>query len=88
MRMLAAVALFSGLLVAGTASYADDAAAPAAPKKKQHKICRDVERSGSHIPKTTCKTKDEWAAFETGGADADGVQPGSRSFDGAGKGVQ
>ncbi len=87
MRMFAAVALFSGLVVMGTASYADDAA-PAAPKKKQHKICRDVERSGSHIPKTTCKTKDEWAALENTGADADGTQPGSRSFDGAGKGVQ
>ena len=87
MRMLAAVALFSGLLVVGTASYADDATAPAAPKKKQHKICRDIERSGSHIPKSTCKTKDEWAKFEAGGEDAEG-EAGSRTFDGAGKGVQ
>lgn len=87
MKMLAAVALFSGLLVVGSASHADDAAAPAAPKKKQHKICRDIERSGSHIPKTTCKTKDEWAAFDASGADGDG-EAGSRSFDAAGKGVQ
>lgn len=88
MRMFAAAVLFSGLMAVATASYADDAAAPAAPKKKQHKICREIERSGSHIPKMTCKTKDEWAALDAAGGEGDGNQPGSRSFDGAGKGVQ
>ncbi|MBV9930574.1 MAG: hypothetical protein JO013_06495 [Alphaproteobacteria bacterium] len=43
---------------------AKPAAAPqgAEKPKKEPKICRTDTRSGSHIPKTTCKTAKEWAA--------------------------
>ena len=56
--------------VAGaTHSFAQDAtpSAPAGPETKPakvHKICRQDVATGSIMPRTTCHTKEDWAAID------------------------
>lgn len=62
MSMLLAVAL----LTAPAADVPQDVAPPtesgtaAAKPKKAKKICHTVDKPGSHIPATVCRTQEEW----------------------------
>jgi hypothetical protein len=65
----AAVALaFAAPVLADDArSGNSSAAAPSAPEKpaKEKKICRRDADTGSYIPHSICRTKEEWQAADT-----------------------
>jgi hypothetical protein len=55
------------IAVAGTtATLAQEtpAAAPDVKPAKPHRVCRQDVATGSIMPRTTCHTKDEWAAID------------------------
>jgi hypothetical protein len=55
-----------------TTAVAESANPPATKPAKPKKICRSVERSGSRLSKSVCKTAEEWATDESNdGAKAD-----------------
>ena len=76
-RSLVACAL---LMVCGSPAMAQDhATAQAAPSTlklvKERKVCREDIITGSHIPRTTCRTKAEWTKIDaTNRAEVDRLQ--------------
>ena len=51
---------------------------PAKPKKV-HRICRDIQKPGSHIETSVCKTAAEWAGTDAASSgDVDAGIPGNR----------
>jgi hypothetical protein len=63
MRMLVALAL-AGLVAAPAV-----AAGQPAGKKKEHKICKEVGRTGSNLPLRVCRTPTQWADNQAAQAD-------------------
>ena len=88
-----ALCLGSGALaLAGSASAGTSApttatpattvvSAPRAKTKKPQRVCRERQRSGSHLSNIVCKTAEEWAALQSEVDDQDeyGV-PGNRAM--------
>jgi len=60
------VALMAGVMLAGQpVMLTEDQAQTTTPvPKKEKKICRREEVTGSMFPKTTCHTKAEWSAID------------------------
>jgi hypothetical protein len=63
MRILITLALAG--LVAAPAAAADQPGG----KKKEHKICKEVGRTGSNLPLRVCRTPTQWADNQAAQAD-------------------
>ncbi|WP_066821205.1 hypothetical protein [Sphingomonas mali] len=82
-KMMAA----AGLAVLTIPAFAQTGDTAPAPKpKKEKKICRPLEPfPGSHMMRSSCHTKDEWAKIDGTGVDPNAERapmPGVRSGDG------
>lgn len=42
------------------AAISEASSTAAAPQKEEKKVCKMIEKSGSHMAKRVCLTKDEW----------------------------
>jgi hypothetical protein len=77
-RFLYAVAAFSAVAVSPALANDDPKAAPEPAKEK--KVCKTDNRTGSIMPKRTCRTQEEWDRLsEQGRADLDRVRDMERS---------
>jgi hypothetical protein len=61
--MRLAVIVVVGLLAAACASAPDGASGAA----QGEKVCKRMTPTGSNMPQSVCRTKDEWAAIEKQG---------------------
>ena len=61
MRIIMAL-VFAGLMT--TSAVAFDGDQPAAAKKKERKICKEVGRSGTRLPLRKCMTRTEWTDYD------------------------
>ena len=74
LRFLCAVAAFSAVAV--SPALANDSPEPV----KEKKVCKSDNRTGSIMPKRTCRTQQEWDRLsEQGKADLDRVRDVERS---------
>ena len=76
---------FTAACLAFTSASAQQAAPAAAPVKEK-KVCRREMETGSIMPKSTCRTKAEWAAIDQANADAADKFGDTRRRSGSGTG--
>jgi len=77
-RLLCAVAAFSAVAASPALAGDDPKSAPEPVKEK--KVCKSDNRTGSIMPKRTCRTQEEWDRLtEQGKADMDRVRDAERS---------